>query len=161
MALGYLLTFGTYGTHLHGDDRGSWRARRGFEAPNAPLRLAHAASMKEAPFTLGEGARDVVLQAIVGLAKHRGWGLRAVHIRTEHVHVVVMLPPIVKPMKALADFKAYGTRGLREAGVVRERYWAERGHCVFLWTEDAVQAACVYVYEKQGEAMACYTRAIF
>jgi REP element-mobilizing transposase RayT len=160
MAFGYLLTFNTYGTFLHGDDRGSWRARRGYEPPNAPLRLENLARLRETPFTLHEGARDVVLQAIVGLANYRHWSLWAAHVRTEHVHAVVALPPEVTPMRAMADFKAYATRALRTNGVLRDKYWAERGHFVCLSNLDEVQVASEYVYERQGEPMARYSRMV-
>jgi REP element-mobilizing transposase RayT len=156
MAIGFLLSFGTYGTHLHGDDRGSHRFGGAFVPPNRELREATFERLKETPFTLTEGARDVVLKAIIGVASYRHWELRAAHVRTEHVHVVVCLPQLVKPAKAMVDFKAYSTRALRENGILRRKYWAERGHCLYLRDEDALNAACAYVYDKQGEPMARY-----
>jgi hypothetical protein len=78
MPLAYLLTFSTYGSHHHGDDRGSYRLRtHALEEPNAPLRLNSIARMQEPPFVLHEGARDVVLQAIIEHARHSEWELRA------------------------------------------------------------------------------------
>jgi REP element-mobilizing transposase RayT len=156
MPIAYLLTFGTYGTHLHGDDRGSHLWRHGYVVPDPDLARDCAARMTEARYVLQEGARDVVLRAIVSHARYRGWDLRAAHVRTEHVHVVVGAPRDVTPKRVMADIKAYATRALREVGIVRAHYWARGGHCAFLASSDEIEAAARYVFWQQGEPMARY-----
>jgi REP element-mobilizing transposase RayT len=157
MSLGYLLTFGTYGTHLYGDERGSWRAKTGFVEPDEALNAFCSARRKEAPFMLSDRERRLVLDAMINVAAFRAWTLRAAHVRTDHVHCVVVLPLEMRPFKAIADFKSYASRALREHGVQREHYWAQRGHYRVLRTSEAVSAASEYVYDRQGEAMARYS----
>lgn len=156
MASAYLLTFGTYGTHLHGDVRGSVRMKRGYQPPDESLWRVSRAAMKESAFVLHAGAPDLVLKAMIAGALHRSWFLDVAHVRTEHVHVVISFPPGLKPKKVIADLKAYGTHALREAGIVRDRYWARGGHAWPLMDEEAVARARIYVFEKQGEPMARY-----
>jgi hypothetical protein len=150
----HLITFGTYGTRLHGDDRGSFRKNAGFVEPNAPLMRHQQALLKAPPFILEEPARAVVLRAIQGVCAHRAWLLRAVHVRTEHVHIVVACD--VTPERAMNDFKVWSTRALREVGMVSRTapVWARHGSTVPLRDDDAVNAAAAYVYERQGEPMA-------
>lgn len=158
MATAYLLTFGTFGTHHHGDARGSYLRRFGAMGPNEVAVRASVARMKEEAFVLGAREREVVLQAIVAHAEYREWPLRSAHVRTEHVHLVLRIPPDVSPKRVVADFKAYATRALRALGVMRNAYWARGGHCEFLWTEDAMDRASDYVFDRLGTPMARYSR---
>jgi len=151
----FLLTFGTYGSHLPGDDRGSTRRGGGYHQPNGPLR-AHAASlMTSAPVSFCEVTRPVVLRALLEVARYRGWELIAAHVRNEHVHCVVSGEGTASAM--LRDFKAYSTRALREAGWPRDvKVWARHGSVRALHDERAIQAAAHYVHMRQGEPMARY-----
>lgn len=158
MPLGYLLTFSTYGTHLHGDARGSFHAGAGYQPPDTVLRERNAHRRIQPAFALEEPARSVVLHAFVGLAADRSWELRAAHVRTEHVHVVVQC--IVGPRRAIGDLKARATHALRTRGLAgaRQRVWAEGGSARHLFDEDAVVRAAEYVYERQGTPMARFSR---
>jgi REP element-mobilizing transposase RayT len=74
-----------------------------------------------------------------------------VNARSNHVHAVVSAP--CKPEPILNAFKANATRKLREAGHLSnpESPWAERGSKRYLWTEQDVIDAVVYVQYEQGE----------
>jgi REP element-mobilizing transposase RayT len=154
--LAYLITFGTYGARLHGDDRGSFHHARGFEAPNAPLHNAQRMQMRGAQVTLDALARDVVLESMIEVAAYRNWNLFTAHVRTEHVHCVVWAP--VAADRVMGAFKAWATRGLRARRVVDSdaRVWAEHGSTRWLWNEHQVREATEYVYARQGAAMARY-----
>jgi hypothetical protein len=93
--LAYLITIRTYGTWLHGDERGSVD-RRFYNnygtpkmAPNKRLVEAEEARLKHPPVTLNKAQRDVVEEAIREVCAHRGYQLAAVNVRTNHVHTVV------------------------------------------------------------------------
>ena len=45
---------------------------------------------------------------------HRGWGLLAAHVRSNHVHAVVEAE--VRPEKIMNEFKAYASRELNRLG---------------------------------------------
>lgn len=110
--------------------------------------------MRYPEYRLDEGRRTVVLRTIREVADHRGWRLWAVHVRSNHVHIVVTTE--VKPEKVMVDLKAWSARRLREtfeeeSDRVR---WAQHGSTKYLWSENAVAAAGVYVVEEQGEPRA-------
>jgi hypothetical protein len=118
--LTYLITIRTYGTWLHGDERGSMdrhdkniygTAKIGLD-PVYSVKMARNMSSK--PFLLNARQRAVVEAAIRSVCSHRGYGLSAIHVRTNHAHIVssAQVPP--DPM--MAAFKANATRELREAG---------------------------------------------
>jgi REP element-mobilizing transposase RayT len=120
------------------------------------LEAARQKALRQEPYLLDEPRRAVVLRTIQEVAKHRRWKLWAVHVRTNHVHVVVTAP--AKPEKVMSDFKAWASRRLREAfheSADRDR-WTQHGSTRWLNTEESLAAAIAYVIEEQGQAMACF-----
>jgi REP element-mobilizing transposase RayT len=93
----------------------------------------------------------VVLKTLREVAAHRGWRLLAAHVRSNHVHVVVVAAD-AQPEKVLADFKAYASRRLREAfqETADRKRWTEHGSTRYLWKEAEVTAATQYVVDGQG-----------
>lgn len=153
--LAYFLTWTCYGTWLHGDERGSVDAEH--NEYRTPVLEANAGREWEAqrrlasePEVLSEAARDVVERTIRAHCVIRRWGLRAVNVRTNHVHVVVSAD--VEPEVALVQFKAWSTRRLREAGLsaANRDVWTEHGSTRYLWTPESVERACEYVLNGQG-----------
>ena len=51
--------------------------------------------MDQPPYYLDQTRRDAVLKVIQEVCGHRGWGLLAAHVRSNHVHAVVEaeIPP--------------------------------------------------------------------
>ncbi|MEQ1949704.1 MAG: hypothetical protein ABL995_21140, partial [Bryobacteraceae bacterium] len=156
--LTYLLTFSCYGLWLPGDARGSVERKRGTHRggaipPSIQLRdYAKSALHNPAkPLTPTEAA--VVLNVLQEVCLHRAWRLRAAHIRTTHVHVVLDAP--ADPHKAIALFKAWVTRRLNENGGASIR-WSRGGNAARLSTDAAIQKAIRYVSTAQGTPMAVY-----
>ena len=154
--LAYLITFRCYGTWLHGDERGSVDNLHNtygtpFYPRNEQREEEERRRLKQAPVALDETRRIAVDQAMREVCKHRNWGLRAINVRTNHIHAVVSAP--CKPEKVLNDFKAYATRGMRKAGVWQSDLtpWAEKGSRRYLWTPRQVERACDYVLNHQGD----------
>ncbi|HLH04756.1 MAG TPA: hypothetical protein VKX25_18460 [Bryobacteraceae bacterium] len=110
-AIAVLLTFTTYGTHLHGAETGSVsRRHRNRGAPTVPdnpaFRRQARQLMSEPEFTLELQDRAHVLKAIHNACEYRGWHFFAVHVRTNHVHVVFQ--PDVPLDRALAYLESPG-----------------------------------------------------
>jgi REP element-mobilizing transposase RayT len=105
---------------------------------------------------LDEPRREVVLRTIQEVAKHRGWKLWAVHVRSNHVHLVVTASP--KPEKVMSDIKAWASRRLREAfGAEADRdRWTQHGSTRWLNDKPSLAASVTYVLDGQGEVMAQY-----
>src|SRR6202042_3628522 len=90
------------------------------------------------------------------VCSYRGWAMLAAHVRTHHVHTVVVAN--CQPEQVLTAMKAYSSRALSESeldGPDRRR-WARHGSTRYLWTGDAVSAAIHYVVREQGEPMAIF-----
>jgi REP element-mobilizing transposase RayT len=156
--LGYLITFRTYGTWLHGDKRGSVdRFNNRFGTPRIPSNKRweqhNRETLSREPVRLGRRQRDAIEKAIRDTCKIRKWGFWTMNIRTNHVHTVVSAP--CKPDKVLAAFKANATRELRESGCwdSSKTPWVDRGSKRYLWTERDVINAVVYVEYDQGEPL--------
>src|SRR5687768_3264163 len=142
----YLCTFTTYGTWLHGDERGSVDDEHNisglpFAPPSFNRTQFHRAAMKWPEFIIDAKSRGVILHTTHGVFDHRKWSLFALNIRMTHIHLVGHAPD--GGNKMIKDVKAWCTRRLREAGCrdLKAPVWTE-GHSVHpLFTHDAVAAA--------------------
>jgi REP element-mobilizing transposase RayT len=156
IAKAYLITFRGYGTWLHGDERGSvdrrYYNRYGDSkiAPNFEMQAVKGRLLKTEPYYLGPTERQIVDSAIREVCTVRDYLLYAVHVRTEHVHVVIGNHGT--PERMMDSFKAYATRALRNASLIGPdvRPWSRHGSTRYLWTEEHVQRAVDYVVNGQG-----------
>jgi len=155
--LAYFITFRTYGSWQHGDERGSIdRYHNKFRGPRVPpnpiLKSQQDAKLKSRPFELNARQRSTVEAAIKEVCDYRGWQLFAINVRTNHIHLVVWLGES-SPKSALRDFKAYATRALRTAKLwlFDHSPWVDGGSKRFLWREGGVRCACNYVINGQGD----------
>jgi uncharacterized low-complexity protein len=119
--LAYLISFRSYGTWLHGDQRGSIdrfhnRYRSPYIKPNQKWQAYNEQQLRAAPLLLEAQQRKAVERAIRETCDLREWWLQAVNIRTNHVHTVVSAHK--KPGLILNAFKATlrGTCGKMACG---------------------------------------------
>jgi len=159
--LAYFLTFSTYGTWLHGRDQGSVdRENNGYGAPfltsDADRERLARESMQHDVYMLDEKRRFVVLETIKEVAHHRNWQLRAVHVRTNHVHVIVVADDSIE--KIINDFKAWCSRRLKEAlnESAALKRWTQHGSTRYLWNEDQLSEKIDYVLNQQGPPLALF-----
>ena len=152
--LAYLITFRCYGTWMQGDERGSVdrhhnRYDTPYIPPNKRWRQYNARRLKHAPVKLDAAQRLAVNTAIVETCKFRGWVLRAVNARTNHVHAVASAP--CPPESVLIAFKANATRHMRASGLWEHQHspWLDRGSKRYLWTPASVDQAVEYVINGQ------------
>ena len=155
--LAYLITFRTYGTWLHGDERYSMD-RHGKNiygtpgiAPNEKLTGIMESKLAAPEFVLDGKQRTAVQQAIEDCCLLREWLLRAVNVRTNHVHATVSAAR--KPEGILNAFKANSTRYLRKAQLVSDdqKVWSRGGSTRYLWKPNHVNIANDYVINGKGE----------
>ncbi|MEO8434390.1 MAG: transposase [Pyrinomonadaceae bacterium] len=156
LPLAHLITFRSYGTWLHGDERGSVdRAHNRYQTPYAdpnPRRYQHnQGTLKSEPVILNANQRTSVENAIRETCTRRNWLLRALSARTNHVHTVVSIGE-KKPGVALNAFKANATRQMREDGnwPYEHSPWVDKGSKRNLWNERSVERAIDYVINGQG-----------
>lgn len=153
--IGYLITIRSYGTWLHGDERGSMN-RVGYHryggpkiSPNLGLEKSDASALKERPVIFFESQRVVIERAIREVCRVRGYLLQAINVRTNHVHIVVAAAS--KPETLMNAFKAYATRDLRESGLIstENRIWSRHGSTRYLWKLHHIDSAIDYVINAQ------------
>lgn len=153
----YLITIRTYGTWLHGDERGSVDVHNrniyGLPKiePNENLKRKMEDNLKQRPFTFNGKQRKVVEDAINDCCKFRGFELYAVNARSNHVHAVISAQ--ILPEKLIKIVKARCTRVLRENGLISEDtgLWSRGGSRKYLWKDRYVAAAIDYVLYCQSE----------
>jgi REP element-mobilizing transposase RayT len=153
--LAYFISFRSYGTWLHGDNRGSIdRFHNVYGAPYLTPSEAwerhNRKQRKGDPFILGARERQAVQKAIRETCSIRKWQLQALNVRTNHVHTVVTANR--KPGLVLNAFKANATRQLREDQLWPHQFspWADKGSKRLLWNERSVANAIDYVLNGQG-----------
>jgi REP element-mobilizing transposase RayT len=154
--LAYLITFRSYGTWLHGDQRGSvdrFHNRYGdpYLPPNKGWHNHNRKQLKRAPLIFGPRARGSIEKAIQETCSIRKWQLHAFNVRTNHVHTVVTAK--CKPGLVLNAFKSNATSALRTDQLWRHPFspWADRGSKIRLWNERSVANAINYVLHGQGD----------
>lgn len=153
--VGYLLTFRTYGTWLHGDPRGSVdKLNRAYGTPLLPSnpnrKRFERSLLRQKPVTFGKEMRAVVRTAIEHCCTARNWLLWTCNVRTNHVHVVVTAA--CKPEAVVSAFKANATRLMRENGAWKNKIspWSYGSSKKYLWTETELVNAIAYVECDQG-----------
>jgi REP element-mobilizing transposase RayT len=154
--LAYFITFRCYGTWRHGDERGSTdRYNNKYSAPfieaSQRWKQHNQNTRKHPPVTLDADRRTAVEAGIRETCKIREWQLKAVNVRTNHVHIVVSASG--KPEPILTAFKANATRKIRENKSWTNTHspWAEKGSRRYLWTERSVERAIDYTLNGQGD----------
>ena len=156
--LAYFITFSTYGTWLHGTDKGSVDKQHnqyGSEllSPNKSRETYEKKYLKNAPIVLNKRHRMHILLSIKEVCAYRQWELHAAHVRSNHVHVIVSAR--VTPERILKDLKAYATRTLRKINhSFRDiKIWTHHGSTKYIWTHKSLNATLHYVIYEQGMPM--------
>jgi hypothetical protein len=120
MPLAYFITFSTYGTWLHGTHKGKGSVDRTHNKPGTPYLPTDAArhqreraSMNHPAYVLDLARRTIVRDAIIDISTEKHWDLLALHVRTNHVHVVIRADR--EPGRLMSDLKARASRDLNRA----------------------------------------------
>ncbi|MGD9561523.1 MAG: transposase [Pyrinomonadaceae bacterium] len=155
--LAYLITIRTHGTWLHGDQRGSVDRHRKnlYGAERIGLDPVYSVTMERnmssEAFLLNGRQRAVVESAIRNVCAHRIFGLSAIHVRTNHAHIVASAQ--APPNLIMNAFKSNATRELREANLIGtdQRVWSRGGSTRYLWKPANVERAIDYTVNGQGD----------
>jgi len=155
--LAYLITIRTYGTWLHGDARGSVD-RHGQNIygtpriePNAELARIMREEMNGPPFVMDKSCRLAVHREIEDVCLRRSYILRALNVRTNHLHSVVSAQ--LKPELIINALKSNATRALRDQKLVGTgiKVWSLGKSRRYLWKPRAVALAIDYTLNQQGD----------
>jgi hypothetical protein len=89
-----MITFRTYGTWLHGHERGSIDRKHNVYGtprldPNPNRERAEALQLRSPPIILNVAQRGIVEKAVREVCRYRQYALLALNARTNHVHAVI------------------------------------------------------------------------
>jgi len=150
----YFITFSTYGSRLHGDQRGSVR-RNAIGQPRTTIpenrrrRTFEFDELQHDPVLLSDEQRRETDAEIRRICAYEEWTLHALNVRTNHVHVLVSGSE--SPEAMMLAFKSWTTRRLRSLALVAPdcRVWTRHGSTRYVWSESA--AARVWHYVVHGQ----------
>jgi REP element-mobilizing transposase RayT len=110
--------------------------------------------MTQEPYLLDANRREIVRDAVIEECRFRGWTLHALHVRSNHVHVVVSADR--EPEFVMRTCKANASKRLNRAGFenAERKRWTAHGSTKYLWNEDDVSSAVDYTLHQQGDVMA-------
>ncbi len=100
--------------------------------------------------TLDEAQRESVASTITQVCSFKGWMLHALNVRTNHVHLLVT--SVAAPESVMNACKAWGTRRLREQGLVspNAKIWTRHGSTRYVRSAPSFDRVARYVLEGQG-----------
>jgi REP element-mobilizing transposase RayT len=157
----YFITFRTYGSWLHGDERSSVDHYHNiFESPkikpNNHLNAYMKNELLQDEIKLTKQHGDIILDAALHVCNKYSWRLYSMHVRTNHVHFTVKSER--SPEHISTQIKAHSTRYLREHNEFQKakRIWSRGSSTRYLWTPESLYFANDYVIERQGQRMAYY-----
>ncbi|QDU25578.1 hypothetical protein ETAA8_06470 [Anatilimnocola aggregata] len=150
--LAFFFTWATYGTWLPGDQRGWVEFRHGFQLPDPWRELESMAKMTEGSCRLSPPEREQVHDQLRETCHFKQWQLHAVNCRSNHLHAVISASAAPRLMRT--QIKAWLTRRLKSFCATnrresREHWWAERGSIRWLFEDDHLEAAILYVRDGQ------------
>ena len=153
--LAYHITFGTYGTRLHGDERGT--IYRAMNEPGDPIigrdeewrRIEqHKLKFKPRVFTIQQ--MSDVEQLLPLICTHGGWMHHAGAAGPDHVHEVLT------GNADGVDIRKWLKRWLGEELakiyplLPGETFWAECGSVKWIWTDEYFRRARDYVFDQRA-----------
>ena len=156
--IAYFISFRCYGTWLHGDERGSVdRDNNTYGSsmllPDEKKKRKMQSLMNRNPVELTAARRIAVETAIRETCDTRGWFLKAINVRTNHVHSVVSANR--KPELVMNAFKANATSMMIKYSLWQRglKPWSRHGSTRYLWNEKSVARAIDYVINGQGDVL--------
>ncbi len=153
--LALFITFTTYGSWLHGEERGSIICENGTTKllqKHKGLNSYHKNNLSYLPVKLNTSQRKIVLDSILEVCSARRYTLFAVHVRSNHVHILVDTDKI----EVIPDFKRWATRRLRSNGYELQKVWTRGGSKKYIFKEHLLREKADYIINRQGKMMAYY-----
>jgi REP element-mobilizing transposase RayT len=136
------ITWGTYGTRLHGDDRPTVDKQHNdrdtpFLGSDPARQRAAGARMAHPPVRLTREQCLFIQEQMPGICERGGWGLRVCTAAPDHVHVLLDIKPDIHGQKVRRLLKRWLTEALNEAWApgsgrpgslaTGATWWAEEG----------------------------------
>jgi REP element-mobilizing transposase RayT len=128
------ITFGTYGTHLHGSERPTVDRQHNqlgapFLPPDPHREAMSRARLRFPTIVLTPAQRSLIEESLAAICVRGGWALRACAAQPDHVHVVVDIPSDVHGEKVRRLIKRWLGQTLSRRWPLPDgaAWWAEEG----------------------------------
>jgi REP element-mobilizing transposase RayT len=151
------ITFGTYGTRLHGDsrptvDRDHNQFGEAFVNRNDLRRESNEEKLQGTPVRLSESQRELIEQIFPAICERGGWKLHAVAVQPDHVHVVCDIRSDIHGEKVRRLMKRWLTDALNAQWPDdnRPRWWAVQGSNKAIKDEAYLRNAIAYVKRQRA-----------
>lgn len=156
--LAYFITFRTYATWLHGDERLSIsRTRNIYNSPkinpNKNLKNNMQELQKQSSIIFTRKQGEIILDSVVDTCNKQGWRLYALHIRSNHVHLTIKAD--CEPEPVMTKIKSRATFFLRKYGEFSkdQKIWSRHGSTKYIWSPESLYYSSEYTVERQGQKM--------
>ena len=150
------ITFGTYGTRLHGGDRPTvdhQHNQRGaaFVEPDPQRHDEFLKRLRFSPVYLNVAECRYVQDVIPAICDRGGWTHRVDSAATDHVHVLLDVDPAVHGEKVRRLIKRWIGQALSERWPLPRgaTWWAEQGSNVPINDEDHLNNAFDYIFKQR------------
>jgi len=173
--LAYHITFGTYGTRLHGDPRGT--VDRKANKPGDPIIGAEPdwermerSTLRFPSVLLDAGSRSFIDSVVPSLCDRGGWELHVCAAKPDHVHVLLTTSREAKPVRrwlktwlsqalnerlnseppAEGADRDHRSRLGNEGGEDRNRpWWSKGGSIKWVWDENYFDNVYSYIARQR------------
>ena len=152
--LAYHITFGTYGTRLHGGKRATvTRNQSRFGEPtvgrDVVLERLSRIQLEFPPVVLSREQREYVESAIPALCARGDWSYLLAAAQEDHVHV--LLTTRVEGTRVRKWLKRWLGAALSERWPMSngQAWWAEGGSVKQIWNEEYLETALEYVRRQR------------
>ena len=155
--IAYFITFTTYGSWLHGDNRGSVLIKEKSPCVIGACEQLHQYTqqhLKHPPVQFNEEQRHIVCNTMIRHCDLRQWRLLALHVRSNHVHALVRSQAEIE--RVMGELKAWATRCLHRTGHDFASVWTQHGSTQYIFTDAKLYEKAYYIIHEQGEPMALF-----
>ena len=126
------ITWGTYGTRIHGDNRPTVDREHNeigerLVQRDRPRETVETRRMKHPAVWLTAQQRRHIQDAIPGLCGRGGWHLRICAAESNHIHVLLDIHPDTHGQAVRRLLKRWLTQSLNDRFGRRAHWWAEEG----------------------------------
>src|SRR5262249_28597520 len=147
----YHITWGTYGTRLHGDQRPTVDGEHNqygqpFVAPDKNREDEIRRNLAREPVYLTLEQRKLVEETLREVADRYDWIIHAIAAQSDHVHIVISAPRIGDDLREA--LKACASRALNKSSG-KKKWWAEGGSDKWLFEDEYFEEVRRYVFDQR------------
>lgn len=149
------ITFGTYGTRLHGAlqptvDRQHNRRGQPFLGVDVARESCERTQMSHPSVLLSLDQRLFIQSRLTSICDRGGWNLITSAAEQNHVHILIQTTPMVHGKQIRTLVKRWLTQALNERWTMSSRWWVEGGSTKPVKDKAYLQTAIAYIDKQRA-----------